>query len=352
VVRRLYFEWSQIESSDYARYVENLRRIGCPEVTIRDIIVADVNHLFAERRAREAVSPAHQWWRSQAEAQAERAYTAKLRSLEKERRLLLERLLGPAWTTSDAIYLEGAELRPLDGPVLAELSAETRAAVRRAERDHDEALGAHLQLGDAEVGPADPLVPARLRQRLRQELARLLTPEQLEEYLLRYSLLAAQLRADLATQPLAREEFRAVFRSLDSLDQQALAAQASPASPEPRSQEMLAHQKEEFLKQALGNERFQQWKLQQDPLYRRARAVVDSAGVNADRLVAIAAILRVTEDEERRIVADPELTSDEQLDQIAATRRAQRDSLRRLLGAEAYERFLEKQTRLWENPLP
>jgi hypothetical protein len=40
------FHWSQIESADYATYIANLRRIGCPEQTIRDIIFADVDEAF------------------------------------------------------------------------------------------------------------------------------------------------------------------------------------------------------------------------------------------------------------------------------------------------------------------
>jgi hypothetical protein len=38
--------WSRIESQDYHAYIANLRAIGCPEPTIRDIIYADVSELF------------------------------------------------------------------------------------------------------------------------------------------------------------------------------------------------------------------------------------------------------------------------------------------------------------------
>src|SRR5207245_8995891 len=44
-----------IESSDYRAYVANLRGIGCPERTIRDLIVADVHDLYVSRR--EALEP-------------------------------------------------------------------------------------------------------------------------------------------------------------------------------------------------------------------------------------------------------------------------------------------------------
>ena len=44
------FRWSQLESSDYPTYIANLRTIGCPELTVREIIAADVADLFGPRR--------------------------------------------------------------------------------------------------------------------------------------------------------------------------------------------------------------------------------------------------------------------------------------------------------------
>src|SRR5690348_9198011 len=43
------FSWREIESEDYHQYIANLRSIGCPEQTIRDIILADINKLYAAR---------------------------------------------------------------------------------------------------------------------------------------------------------------------------------------------------------------------------------------------------------------------------------------------------------------
>lgn len=44
------FSWQRLESTDYRRYVANLRAIGCPERTVRDIVTADVHSLFVEKR--------------------------------------------------------------------------------------------------------------------------------------------------------------------------------------------------------------------------------------------------------------------------------------------------------------
>src|SRR5881394_530262 len=65
VVRRQFFSWKEVESPDYPTYIANLRDIGCPEQTIRDIIIADVNAMFSRRRATELVTAEQQWWKSE-----------------------------------------------------------------------------------------------------------------------------------------------------------------------------------------------------------------------------------------------------------------------------------------------
>jgi hypothetical protein len=45
------FHWRQLESADYGTYIANLRKIECPERTIRDIITADIHALYERRHA-------------------------------------------------------------------------------------------------------------------------------------------------------------------------------------------------------------------------------------------------------------------------------------------------------------
>src|SRR6185295_5992798 len=84
VVRRQFFSWREVESSDYPTFIANLRDIGCPVQTIRDIIVADVNQLYAQKRATEIMTGDQQWWRSQPDTNLVRAAAEKLRALEAE----------------------------------------------------------------------------------------------------------------------------------------------------------------------------------------------------------------------------------------------------------------------------
>src|SRR2546423_7433802 len=134
VVRRQFFSWREVESADYPTYVANLRDIGCPEQTVRDIIIADVNALYARKRANELVTPDQQWWRSEPDTNVVQAAAEKARELEEERRALLARLLGPTWEAGDLVNLPRPS-RPgivMDGPILGTLPAETKQAIQDA----------------------------------------------------------------------------------------------------------------------------------------------------------------------------------------------------------------------------
>ena len=92
------FHWGQLESSDFRVYINNLREVGCPEVTIRDMILAEVDELFAGR-VRDLVTPhVPQFWNLVADKETfEKLVEDKakeLNQLEDDRRDMLRLLLG------------------------------------------------------------------------------------------------------------------------------------------------------------------------------------------------------------------------------------------------------------------
>src|SRR6185437_979705 len=120
--------------------------------------------------------------------------------------------------------------------------------------DAQDRMQAYIQqMQDAGKEP-DPAELTRMRQDTRNQLAAVLNPAQLEEYLLRYSQTANDLRAELGKLKYFNatpDEFRAMFRADDSLTQQLL---------------------------ALGTTRFVQYQKLQDPLYQQAMATAIQNG--------------------------------------------------------------------------
>jgi hypothetical protein len=348
----LHFTWSQVESSDYATFIANLRGINCPEATIRDIIVADVNQVFARRRAMEIVTPRHQWWRSEPDPTIIRSAADATLALERERHDLLTRLLGPGWESSESPVAAAAGGSTLDGPLLGNLTPRVKAAIHEAERQAEQRLQTYLEERGRTGQPADPGYVARLRKEGRDSIARMLTSAQLEEYLLRYSGTATALREQLRGTELSPQEFRDLFRKLDPLEAELQLASADLSADGRRLREALEAQRQTALRESLGEERFETQQLNQDPLYTQARTIVQQAGASEESLVPLAAIMRLTEEEEERIRNDRQLTDEERLEQLQATRETQRASLKRLLGDDAFQRYLARLPILGNNPQP
>jgi hypothetical protein len=89
-----------LESPSYPEYIANLRRVGCPEQTIGDIIAADLTSLFASRRAAAAAQTADPAERGRLTA-----------ALDREESAVREQLLAPLVGTAPALPVPTASRR-------------------------------------------------------------------------------------------------------------------------------------------------------------------------------------------------------------------------------------------------
>src|SRR5438477_5798637 len=189
--------WEQVESEEYLKYIGSLRAVGCPEEKVRYIILADINELFAKKRIKEAISHDTQWWRSEPDMMMINVLQSKGRELEEERRSLVTKLLG-----AEALEREKGETMlwstvQLTGPVLGNLSSELHQQVqeicaRALEKNQTSAFAR-----DSQGQPLNGVELARMREQTRADLRQVLNNEEMEEFLLRYSQNALQLRNEL-----------------------------------------------------------------------------------------------------------------------------------------------------------
>jgi LysM repeat protein len=331
VVRKQFFSWQQLESPDYPTYIAHLREIGCPEQTIRDIIIADVTQLYAKKRLAELAAADPQWWRSDSDEIGAQAAGERASILDQERRGLLTGLLGPDWEvpnyTQALRYVVG-----LGGPAFSELSLEARQYAQDIAGRARQRLQSYLDGQQKDGKPADPVQLARLHQQTRTELAQVLNPAQLEEFLLRYSQTAADLRAQLRGVEVTPDEFRALFRARDPMEQQLLASSDNEATA---AQQRAALQKkvEDSLKEVLGPDRYQTYRMAQDAAYREAVTLAQQAGAPAARIQSLYDLLQTTRQEEARIRNDATLTDEQKAQQLKDTADQQQKAQDQLLGA-------------------
>ena len=212
------FHWSQVESTDYRTYIENLRALGCPELTICDIVSADVAELFDGKIKELVDGVTGRFWNLLVTPHAmERLIDEKqkeLRTLSDQRDEMMTALFGeqtPADTLSQAE--NQADKSASDRRRLNFLPDDRFAKVMEIQDHFDRALReAGVSYWPVQHGDKFKELDA---QRLREIQAEL-TPQEFQEYQLRTGD-PAGVRNQLANFDGTEEEFRAIaLAKLDS----------------------------------------------------------------------------------------------------------------------------------------
>ena len=302
VVRKQSFSWNEVESPDYLTYIGNLREIGCPEQTIRDLVIADVDQLYDQKRMEEVPSPEQEWWRHSPDSNLVQAARLKIDALESERRALLNTLLGPNWHVED---VEVPRLA-LNGPVLGDLSADAKKAVRD--------IAAQAQRLRRDTPPTDRAGLAKIEEVMRSDLAKVLTPAQLEEYLLRFSSTATNLREQLNNFSVTPEEFKKIFDLQDAALQNTRLAEANAlASP---NAPILGSELTNALKNGLGNSRYLAYLQANDSNYQAAVNLADESGASSNVVNRLYQVNLLLAQERQRILSDSTLTPEQKAEQL------------------------------------
>jgi hypothetical protein len=343
LVRHENFTWEQIQSTNYPTLIKNLRAIGCPEQTIRDIVTSEVNRLYARRRLAEVNFPNYQWWKSAPDQALVDAAEDKLRSLEAERRDLLTGLLGAGWDAESKAVIAARAGITLTGPILGDMPESAKQAALAIVAAAQQKIEAYQESQRLQNKAIDPMQMVRLREEPLLQLAAVLNPEQYEEFTLRYSPAAQQLREMMRSMELTPDQFRELFTSLNSIIGQPVFYYAGTDPQLLKQQQQLQTQSEAVIKATLGEAAYATYQLSQDPLYRSSQALTQQLNLPQSLLAPIYEINRATEAELDRIRKDDTLSNDEKVEALAQTQVQQQQSLEALLGPEAFQRWLQAQ---------
>jgi hypothetical protein len=331
VVRRQFFNWSELESDDYPTFIANLRRIGCPELTIRDIIVADVNQMFAQRRSQEVVTAESEWWKSEPDLNRTEAALKQFADLEMERTNLLTKLLGPNWNINFTQASSPGTVA-LDGPILGKLPPETKLQIEEISASAARKAIEYVEAQRAAGKPLDPAEMARLRTEHRAELAKVLAPDQLEEYLLRHSANAQNLRDQLQGFNATPDEFRAIFRARDEIDNDIQLHYSGNDPVSVKMREELEKKRDAAVASALGPDRASLYQATADPVFREAQLMAQQSGAAPETVLPLYQIQVETAKEKARIAADKTMTPAERASAIRAVDEQEEAARRKILG--------------------
>ncbi len=250
------FDWRTVESDDYKQYVANLRAIGCPEKTLRDIIMADVTDLFRER-ARRSTSNRFEYWKPGLLGNAfDEKRVAQQQEQAKERREILKSLLGESY--SDKTDPAGGQIvSPMEQMTGDILSPEKQAAMKALEVKY----AARLLKAAKDGGGEDSEAMRKVSADKDAEMLTVLSPDEKFEYELRLSQPAILLRMNLGEFEPTEEEFRQMFQTTkkvtDKFGLGVLTRLGNIRQGDGEANEML-----DGLRAALGEQRFQQFQSQ------------------------------------------------------------------------------------------
>jgi hypothetical protein len=290
------------------------------------------------------VYPNFQWWRSTPDPAVVQTATDKLAALEKERRQILTSLLGPGWAAESNEIIAARAGITLTGPLLGDLPPDVKeqiyAVVARAQLK----VEAYQHAQSDQNKPVDPMEIVRLREEPFGQVVGMMNPEQYEEFILRYSVSAQQLREQMRQADLTKDQFRSVFDAVSSINGQPMFYYAGNDAGLISQRQQLRAQCDAVIKATLGDEFYASYQLNQDPLYRSSKAMADQLGVPDTSVGPIYEISRATQAELERIRKDTNMSNDEKVEAMSQTQVEQQQSLEQILGPEAFQRWLESHT--------
>lgn len=250
-------DWRAVESEDYKNYIANLRAIGCPEKTIRDIIVADVNELYRHRflETFPATNRVEYWKPGDALAHLiDEEKVAKLQEFGKEKRELITALLGSDY--SGDVELTTVQTEIFMERLLDFLTPEKRIAMKELEARYT----AKLMTTFKDSVRGDNQSSKDMLAAKDEEVLNILTPQEKFEYDLRRSNDSMYLRVALGDFEVSEQEFRSIFPAMKSFVADAGVPSLMAVvrgTGDPREQTHSARvQLQTTLKAALGESRF------------------------------------------------------------------------------------------------
>src|SRR5688572_4866079 len=347
------FRWRQLESEDYRTYIERLRSVGCPEETIRDIVISDLDKLMAPRlQAASGRRADLQFWHSEEEELANdrdlREVRQKQREVDREKRAVIEELLGVD-LVRERMRLKGEQDYYERRMVF--LPEERRTELRKVLERYDE-LEQNIRDKEWEEGLAlsaqERAQLRKLREQRQAEIDGLLSPEEREQYGLWMSESANAVRAATYGMDITKEEFLVLYEAHKAFDQQWAAGDPELMDDGARQRWDAARQQMETdLQRQLGAERFAEYKRGQDPDFHQLSAAATRFKLPQETSKKAYEVKRAFLEIRQTVDANPALSPEQRQQALQAVQQESERTMRGLLGENAFRYYLRTGDATW-----
>lgn len=334
---RIQFQWRSIESANYPTYIANLRAVHCPEKTILNIILADVEKLYEEREKQLEVSGKF-WVTGDENLKLFLAKEEKLFAMKEEKRALLRTLLNTEldaevlrdWYRGDDLGMFMAFLRDSEAERVLSVVKKFADRYQRIER----------RTGKLTI-PEDAEEKQKVYAEMMAALGQIVSPWELEEgelrlvSLLNYLFSMGALKESGLTGAELRYLTKLQNQSLNPLEAHLAKFDGQDSAPELAAKQAFLRQVRQFL----GDPRFQKYLSAEDRDFRQFQNLVQESGIATQTALGIYDIQQMAMLESTRIREDRTLRRKDQKAELQACENSTRDAVNRLLGATLAARY-------------
>jgi len=347
------FQWRQLESEDYKSYIERLRSIRCPEQTIRDIIIADLDKLLAPRvQAIYGRRPEVNYWQPEEEELANdhdhQQWTKQERAIDQEKRQAIQELMG--------VDLVRERLKQ-KGQVdyyerrLGFLPEEKRSQVRMLLEHYDDQEQAirekEWQDGDV-LNAADRTELRRLQGERRAKLTGVLSPDEQEQFDLWLSPTANAVRHSLYGTDGTEEEFLTVYRLRKAFDEHWSQHDMEMMSDSQREQwEQAKNAVDAQIRQQLGEERYADLKRGEDEDFHHLNATVSRFKLPRQKALEVYELKKSIQEMRETVSTNPDLSTAQKEQALKGMADETERAARALLGDKAFNYYLRRGQGYW-----
>jgi len=331
--------WERLHSEDERQFAARLREAGVPDRTAR-LLVAEAlrgKYLARQRELIGSAEPADFW--KNAAAATDREKRTALRKLARAQQDILTELYG----AGDDAAANRERLTRLYGPLPDE-------KLERVDRIHDDygdmADDIRAQAGGLLLA-TDRETLALLEQERRKDVAAILTPAELDLYDMQTSGTARALRARLAAFVPSEKEFRALFALQRDFDERF--GGAGGVGDETLQHERATAEAElnNRIRASLGDARYEEYLLQQDPGFRVATRIAERFGLPAKRAAEVFSLSRATQAQLQTLRDDKALAPEMARQSLTKLGRETGERLVALLGNDGAELYKQTSCGAW-----
>jgi hypothetical protein len=345
--------WRQLESEDYRTYIERLRSIGCPEQTIRDIVIADVDNLMAPRV--QAILPYRKelkYWQPEEDElwnnYDPREWLRQQREVEFEKREVIHQLLG--------VDLVGERLRQqgredYHSRRLSFLPEAKRGPVRSIIDKYNDQ---ELALREKEWEEGEPLTAEdrahlqRLRQERQAALAQALSPAEMQQYELWLGYTASKVREAVYGMDATEEEFLKIYSLRRSFDQQWNPQELDLDDPAVRARWDQANRElDAQIRRQLGEPRYALYERGQDPDFRALHRVAARYKLPPATPAEAYAYKKIVQEARDAVASNPTLSPEQKEQALKEVGEETEKAIKEALGEKAYNYYRRHGHGLW-----